>query len=474
MNPIRSITPVRTLMAMALVGLPLGFGVPPACLAGQPRLSPPVPPTEPLAGPIRALAWTPAPKDCNHILYAQRVDWSTDPAQAARQSQAYPPGLAAVRPWLMTKGLLSHPQDACRTPQGTLTPYPSPWLEHGTAFIRQRIEAFFTAYKNAGGRLDWLVVDFERGFSPWGLDPQHIRAIQDDPRSPSLKQAMGIDDFEAVIKHKNPQVYAWDRHMRRLVYRGLHAALLEPIQRLYPDVKASNYGYFILTPDNAIPYTNGYRRSNPFCFGTHNSQAYYGGIGRKGKAIPGFIQLGSPHADRISPFAVLRWHVNKVRGIRRSSDRPLVPWVAHKSFEPGVFATNTYYEENIYHLALHGSEHFLFWNSGWDRNKPNHPGPRRTAADERLLNRLLEELNQKFGPAHRRCITIQPIDWDSPLIATGMQIGHDQVLWRVTAPPGTDAIRVDPQGHTLPLNGQPGVWYVSTPGQSVRFAPINP
>lgn len=422
-------------------------------------------PWQTLQGPIRAVCWSGPAEGCANVTGMIWVRKDTDPAEAAAASREKPEGMAAVFLWDMAREVLAHPEDACRTPTGELTAFPSPWPEKGVAELKKQALEFFGAYKAAGGRLDFLVLDYEGGLSNWHLKPENIRAIGADPRSGPLKAELGFDDFEKVINwRQGPEYLTWNALMGRIVCDALNRGLFDPVRELYPAVKASNYGAVIVTRENVVPDLHGHLQFSLGYCGTHGSQAFYGHIGQlAGKCLVGDREYGG------DPFAVLRWQLNGMRAVRRSSPVPFQAWVSHKNYENSAFRTNDYYQELVYHLALSGTQDFLFWNPDRWRDDQD-PSLFRTDEHDRLFDACLTTLNAKLGDAVRSCVTLEPIPWDSSLIATGMRLGEQKVLWRVSVPEGAGRVRVTPGGELLDLEGGLGTWYESPVGEVVDFA----
>lgn len=421
-------------------------------------------PWQKLEGSIRSVCWSPPAPGCVNVTRMIWVAKDTDPAKAAEESKAKPEGMAAVFLWDMAQDLLNHPEDRCRTPEGELTQFAGAWLDNGVAELRRRALEFFQAYKAAGGRLDFLVLDYEGGLSNWHLEADNIRAIGSDPRSRELKEELGFDDVEKVINWRQGTEYlTWNAVMGRRVCEALNRGLFDPVRQLYPRVKASNYGAVIMTHENAVPDLNGHLQYSLAYCGTHGSRAFYGGIGQLAQCK---LAGDTPYGN--SPFAVLRWELNGMRAIRRSSDVPFQAWVSHKNFAESAFRDNDYYQELIYHLALSGTQDFLFWNPDRWRDDQD-PSQFRTDAHDLLFDQCLTVLNGKLGGGERHCVTLAPIPWDSPLIATGMQVGQDKVIWRVTVPPGTTRVRAKQTGEVLVLEGTLGLWYETAPGVELSF-----
>ncbi len=432
--------------------------------------------TATLCGPLHAFAWSKTPPNTPNItpmIWISRPNRSL--AAAALASRQTPPGDAAVFIWHLDgvyHNFLADPRDAARTPQGKLTRYPSPWIAHGPARLKRAALRCFRRYKADGGRMDYLILDYEGGLSNWQLNAAAIQAIQNDPRSKALARQLGFSDFASIEEYTTSHHYLiWNSRMKQVVDTGLNNSLFAAARQYYPAVQGSNYSDYILTRRNAVwaPDRNGHPQFRDSYFGTAGSPVLYGWIDQLAEQSPG--GGGKPYGRK--PFAVLRWEVNRMRAARRSSDVPVVPWIASKNFghRQYAFRHSLYYNELIDHVALCGAANFLLFNPRpW--LKTQNPAHWANNAQDRLVNTLLATLNIKFGLQPRRTITLAPVPWNSRLIATGMQIGTHEILWRVTVPPAVRRVRVAVAGAVKVMKlppGKVGFWYTSRPGQKVRF-----
>ncbi len=389
-----------------------------------------------------------------------------DPQYVAYQSRNRPEGRAALIPNQLIRHTFDHPDDTAIAPDGSLTGYQTPWPTHGSAETKKKINDFFTAFSQSRGRADWLVIDYEDYMSSWALTPAHAQALQLDPRSDTLKQQLGFDDFSVIFSTwKNPAYLDWNAHMHKLVTEALHEAVFEPVRQLFPDVKGANYGGYVITQEEIVPNRNGHLQHYYAHFGTHNNPWLYG---RYGFVANQKLAGNKPYGD--APFAVFRWLLNRARSIRRSSDAPLTPWVSHKKWDNSFLKDTPYYEELIYHLVLTGVNEFLFWNP---KLKASNYNTKFTTfgddAQDQILDNCLAEVNERLGDEERWSTTLDLIAWDSPFVATGMRISEDWVLWRITAPPQVAKMRFHQSGETVDLTSTVGFWYRSKPGEQLQF-----
>jgi len=379
----------------------------------------------------------------------------TDPRAAAKQLQSRSPGEAVIFLWDAGRGLYRHGRDAARTPDGKATRYSSLWPDNGIADTKARVRKFFEEFKAAGGRVDYLVLDFEEGMSNWVLKPEAVRAIAADPRSAPVKKKLGFD-FEKILNPWAGNEYlAWNALMDALTAQALNKAIFEPVRELFPNVQASNFNMAVLTPENVVPDWQGHLQHSPAHFGTRGSHSMYGEIGLLGERT----LAGSKPYGR-EPFAALRWDLNTARAILRSSNVPFDPWIAPRDWEKSSYQRTPYYQELLYHLALSGAGNFLFWN------------PRETAggSDEGdlLLNACVGTIHEKLGRKQRGKATLEMMPWDAEVVATGLELG-DRVLWRISSSSLLRDVRVQPGGPILQMNGRIGRWYESKPGENLKF-----
>lgn len=430
-------------------------------------------------GELHAFAWSKTPASAVNIT---PMIWISRPNRslraAALASRKTPAGDAAVFIWHLDSvyhNFLADPRDAARTPQGKLTGYPSPWVAHGTARLKRAALRCFRRYKADGGRMDYLILDYEGGLSNWQLNRATIEAIEHDPRSKALAQRLGFGNFASIEQYTtSPHYLIWNALMKQVVDNALNQSMFAAARQFFPQVKGSNYSDFLLTRRNAAwcPDRNGHPQFRQSYFGTDGSPVLYGWIDQLAQQSLG----GSSKPYGREPFAVLRWELNRMRATCRSSHVPVLPWIAAKNFGSRAYAFrhSVYYNELIYQAALSGAADFLLFDPRpW--LKTQNPAHWANDAQDMLVNKLLATLNRKFGNQPRRPITLAPIAWDSGLIATGMQIGSQEVLWRISVPPTVRRVRVADAGAVKIISvpaGKAGFWYESRPGEKVRFTDV--
>ncbi len=388
------------------------------------------------------------------------------PRAAAAASRKLPHGRVALFMSGAGSPLFRDPLDMCRTATGEATHFPSPWLKAGATRIGRRVAGFFRQYKADGGRLDFLVLDFENTMQYNQVSRAQVRAIGKDPRSASLERHLGFSDLASIF-HPGKNRRVWVEMMRQRVDNALRRAYFQPARSVFPGLHGSNYGDHIqggngeaLTP---VPNINGRYQPQLAHFGNVQSPPMYGKINLAAwKPIHG-------RAYRLSPFGVLRWHIMQLQAFHRASKMPIVPWVSYASYHAGdvpypVFQ-NRYYEELIYQLALRGVDQFLYWNPGpWDAR---HKGT--TPRDNQVLDHCLAVLNAKFGPRPGRALRTGPIRWTSRILVAARMTSSRTILYRVTVAPGIPEIVEEPTGRRINIRGRAGLWVRAAAGHPLGF-----
>jgi hypothetical protein len=405
--------------------------LPPA--PASPSLAVPDSAAKPKASVIMAYAWSGEPGLFNNIVPFVWIDKNTakDPSALAARTLAQPEGHRAMSCREMHRNIGSDPDDVCRDAQGNPTAYRSIWWDHGVENVRARFDAFFKAFKEAGGQVDVFPLDYEDGVTNWhlGSDPAHFSAIQNDPRFPEVAKILGLEDLGTVAKVQGSQNYLkWNALMSERRAADLNRAVYEPIRKYFPNVKFSNYGDFHTSPKIEVPEINNHKA---YLFGmgthvgTHQSSDLYGMNGQINKC-----KLDGDNVYEATPFNMFRYEMNRMRSMAASSSIPIHPWVAHKTFGESPFKDSDYYQESLFHIGLTGADAFLLWNPRlWSKNqKPEDWGNEET---DRLASDLLRQLDGLVGVSGRKTLTTAFIPWISDYVLSGMNAG-ERSIWRFT------------------------------------------
>jgi len=427
-------------------------------------------------GRLHAFSWSAVPADCRHITPTVWIKKDSDPVEIAKLSLERPEGHRALFSWDLHHGLLDNPDDRCRTAAGELAPHLGVWPEHGVEAVRARFDDFFRRFKDAGGQADLMILDFEGGFSNWHMDSktreERCLAIQNDPRFPGLAKKLGFSDMRTVANFRSGRNYLkWNAVTAGLVDDALNRAVFAPVRKHFPAIECSNYGSYVTTEPNAYPDLHGHNQwRDGIPMGTHQSRSFYTSIGQLAA-----VKLDGMNPFGQSPFAGLLLSINGLRAMMRSSAVPIQPWIAWQRYmgEPGRPSTvgNTpYYRELVIHLALHGVEEFLFWNPHpW--RKDQRPESLSMPKDEKLLDDILTDLNQRLSIAGRKPVTTEAIAWDTRVIASGLQVA-DRVVWRFTFSPEARELKATLDGQPVtigPADGEVGTWFSHPVATLIRF-----
>lgn len=370
-----------------------------------------------------------------------------------------------------------------------LSNFQSPWLHHATDHIKQGMQRFMQGFVEAGGTLDYLILDFEGGLRTWercgtGL----FAAIANDPRwddpahgagGQSLKERLAPHSIQSVCDwgNGNDGYLHWNALQFEITARALNSAIFNVAQEHFPELEGSNYWHSGITESEAThaPDNNGHFQHNPAIFGTHGASNFYGNIRRLSEKA---YELGRDRPYGHHPFAALRWMVKRARAMWRATEGQLMPWIAFEEWAESELPGTPYYEELVYHLALTGSGPILLWNpQGRDWNRY---GVASDASQERRLDSMLGDVQARIqGDA--ALMTTAEIAWDSEIVATAVKRPSGDALWRVSVPradpydrrPIEVVVRQEgrPTGDTLTIpGGQAGTWYVHPDSeQSLTF-----
>ncbi len=407
-----------------------------------------------------AWCWSaPAAGDKNlyPMIWIRHADYAT-PATVVAETQNMPRGKVALFFWNGAASLLSRPVDGCRTLAGKPTRYSSPWIRRGADELGRRFTSFFQRYKAAGGRLNYLVLDYEAGITCWQISPANAKAIQADPRFAGLKERLGFSNMQSIFE-AGVQRRMWNLLAGRRVATALNRAFYRPARVYFPRVGGSNFGGEAMLGPHLAPDVNGHYQPEDCIFGTAQSPAFYGTIGQ----LAGDVKGGAVYGH--SSFAALRYEMIYLQAVERSSHKPVIPWIGYPEFVHTPHAAG-YYRELVYQLALRGVDRFLYWNPrAWRKNQKYMA----TARSDRRLNHYLTVLNTKLGPTPGPAERTGRVNWSSGLLVAGRKTFAGNILYRVTVPPGTTTIVAGPTGRRINTGGKCGVWVSSPADQPLTF-----
>jgi hypothetical protein len=329
------------------------------------------------------------------------------------------------------------------------------WWDNGTNELAGLLDAFFQAYQNLGGELDYIIGDYEKSMSisalkALGGDPIEVKfdSIVNDPRyqteiRPKLEDLgfvfqsdTTINELYYVYKYwDNPPQdgtqlshYIWNNLMDQRKNGYLNQAVFEPVRKYFPNVKYSNYNSMVKEAKYKFIDNNGTKHylggDNLSLAGTHSSPPLYGSLGAQ-------LLTTSPPEDYpgdflATPFNSVLFDQQKYRpAVVSTEDHHVMPWVAWRGkINEGVaYGDTDYYNENILHIGLGNPDPFLFFNNSLSSTYSEE--------DDTIFSNLMFELDELVGFEDRRSLIDSTMDWGAKYILTGMEAGGRNV-WRIT------------------------------------------
>ena len=397
---------------------------------------------QPTTGPLIAYAWTAEAHRHPNIV---PMYWLSDQRDlndvslAKDATDAMPQGHRVLFLWEFTRDIHVHPDDFCRTSDGRLTEIRGVWWDHGVERVAKRIDAWFGEFKKLGGHVDVVVLDNEVGLGNWSIGGQPDRwdGIAGDPRFEEIAQQLGFRDLALVRNwRRGDHFHHWNDLMLRRKTADFARAVYDPIRRHFPDVEFSNYGHSASGPQIVCPDANGHwsdKVGGDYTVGTHQSPSLYAWLGnlQRMRYVDGrFRTTGRGPLYGNSPFAGLRWSVNRMRTSSLSSAKPVRPWVSHKHFKNSTVRDSDLYQELLFHILLSGADGLLLWNPRAHHADadPSHYGDEQ---QDQLVCDCLAQVDQLLGDVPRVSLVDELSRWDGDCILTGMQTENGS-LWRLT------------------------------------------
>ncbi|MBQ4518730.1 MAG: hypothetical protein II997_09125 [Clostridia bacterium] len=336
--------------------------------------------------------------------------------------------------------------------------------------LKGYMESFFAAFKEIGGEVDGVVCDFE----PTPMDASNLRtksinilnagggqyepfkAIESDPRyateiRPQLveREFEFSDNAETELYnlYKSPwsvNSLKWNSVITNKRVAYLNEAVFDVVKKYYPDAKSSAYGHAAGERSHMISTNghDGYRAGKGSYAGTHSSSSLYGTLNANSKKQ--YLQFANLDADGNylrDAYTLLKYDVNRARGITLSEDNGFMPWVANYDYRDiekqnddgsytykikSYFGRTPYYYEMIFHVGLLNPDVFLYWGP-----KYNNESDEYVIGQAEKLNACLEELDVMAGYPDREILTESLDSWNTDFILTGMK-ANGRNIWRIT------------------------------------------
>ena len=231
-----------------------------------------------------------------------------------------------------------------------------------------------------------------------------------------------FDDLKTLnLWYENDNHLKWSALVWKHLAGYIDYAVYQPMKKYFPDADFSNYGYYYQLSEINFPDIHGYYRhryTDGIHVGTHQSREIYGWVD-----LPTQTRLANqPYPT--TAFNAFRFALNKLRAMLISSSIPVSPWVAYKGFSNSHLKDNDYYQELIFHLLLSGVDYLLFWNPAEQIDF--------TSEDDRLLNSLIEQVNDLADGRNINFETIELAHWLDDILISKVRFDDGEQLWRVT------------------------------------------
>jgi hypothetical protein len=427
--------------------------------------------------PIPALSWSLAELGCDRpcmispwrnvtgfFWLSQGNVGSAAEVKAALDQQ--PEGRRAIFDWDVYRPMYQHPEDKLTTAGGEA--FTGPWWDHGVAQVEEVYDRFFCAYRDLGGKLDYLILDTEHSPGSEITTPERWAAVAQDPRFAEMLQAMHLASVVEITSDK-PMSHTWWRYCDYLSAQNYNR-LYGVVKRYYPDVKCSDYGVRYHPPSSLVAW--GQARDPGDIpgrmgehVGTHQAPSPYGVITH----LSGIVVDGKPFG--LGPFRSALFATNEVReALLTNPDVPLMPWVAWRGYvsdwekQPAEkrppyssIGGTDYFQEVVFHTALCNPDTILTWNPyRWQEQQD--PADYCQDGDVRLLDDLLDQINDLMGYSDRATLVEAMTPAHQPFILTGCR-ANGRSVWRLTpdpdqSPVGLSETKVSEAPLTFRLGGQ--------------------
>lgn len=394
--------------------------------------------------------WMPSPYPNITGFYWLSVGNVNDPLGARKLTDQQPEGRRVIFDWDVYRIAYQHPDDKLVTATGEK--FTGPWWDHGLAAAEAAYDAFFKAYRAAGGKLDYFIIDTEHSPSSELTTPERWAAVEKDPRCQDFLAAMKLNSV-ADIQSAKPFSFALWRYADYLAcqnYNRLYAV----IRRYYPNVKCSDYGQGYHAPAQLMAWGEtkdvGDVPGRTGCHvGTHQAPSAYGVITYLG----GIVVDGKPFG--LGPFRSALYATNVVREALLSNPAvPLMPWVSWRGYvsdwedtpqdkrPPYSSIGNTdYFQEVFFHTALCNPDAILTWDPfRWQERQD--PKSLCQDADLVLLDDLAAQANQLVGYSDRATLVTAMTPAHQPFLLSGCQ-ANSRTVWRLTPDPQQGSVELD-------------------------------
>lgn len=339
----------------------------------------------------------------------------------------------------------------------------SPWLANGAVVGRRFANGLFRTISASGKAVDFFVTDDEVGLTNWSTTQSQRAAIAADPRFAPVARQFHLENISKINGLSHYDVLRrWNAATRSLINYYFHQAYFVPLKAYFPLAWMSDYDDELVRTRYAnwcLDYNGWSHWEVRPLKGNVQSPALYGNVmqlgwkGRNDGTNPNFKKSSLP---------AMCWTITDLRGLRRSSDVPIIPWVASRHFL-SAWSNSPYYDEIIRHIVLNtGQTNLLYFN-------PESPIARHD--DDADLSFVLGDLAKHLNhDPHFTTITLDRIPYNSKTLVSGVLLANGSGLFRVTLSPGETSVTLKLPGDekptvVTPLPGDVGAW-ITRPAQN--------
>ena len=324
------------------------------------------------------------------------------------------------------------------------------WWDTSGQQLKQELENFFIALRQAGAQVDYFICDFEEGMTIWHLGHSNDEAltkyqsIESDMRyetdiRPYLEERGFIfpeDEDSSELydvcywqKADNNNYLIFNKVMnnRRAAY--VRECFFEPFLESYPDGICSNYAECDL--DAALEImSSGYETylgGNGYKSGTHSAPSLYANLFKSAAQIGCDGEIIELEQDA---FTGLITDQNKLRAIRLSTDEGKIQaWISRQNWTANdyYYGNTAFWYENILHTGLNAPDSFLFWGPQYSKSDDTNM----LVLQTELLSDVLTELELVLGKGAKAPLETELAPWDNHFLLSGMSVDNRKV-WRIT------------------------------------------
>lgn len=329
-------------------------------------------------------------------------------------------------------------------------------LEHRVAVIRQRVESFVNAYRDAGVQIDFIFADWEidgpiEWNGSWDASKKCVRC---------QKEVNPLQDFRQ-----------YQTALRRIRSKLQKEAFASVVTKAFPQALVGNYAvyphdgyrywydYFEKIAADQMPYRLDQKARYREWYPEFPETGYTFAMPVVYTWYPTFDWYDFQPTD-------YRWFYNMLlngtnAGRNTPANTPIIPFVHWHTTSPPmnpdprvVQMSESAYQELLWHLLLRGHDTFFLWCL-----------PNELAKEIRLVHEVFAEANQYQGFLQRG----EPVCFDVPekpsTVVSGLRLGHQVFVRRTEFSKSSDSLT--PKSLTLANDSSSRIEIPSAAGNHV-------